>query len=463
MLSCKERTRITCLLVFVWMMTFVMAGCSETTSDESTVQTEKIQSEDNSVIEENSVTDEIVLTMAISGNPEIEDVVEEFNASNNGYQIELKRYGASSADDPESLRYADFDLLQDIVKGKVDVVCSLSFSDSAYYEILKNKEVLVDLYTFMENDEEVNCSTLNQHVLKTNERNGKLYSLPTFYGVTTLIGKSEYVGTKENWTTEEFVAHWKQMPEGATICGYTQSENIYYFLLRNNLDAFIDYNNQEVHFDSSDFVEIMEFCSEFDSNHGMKGVHDADAPEFVSPCYIDGFSSTAGMFQEDSPYTLVGYPSSDGTGAFLRNVYESYSICANISTEKQQGAWEFIRTFATYQYQKSHMISSNGQGGIPINNKVLDETAKEIIDGKYSDGTYTVEGIPYKASLPTQEDYEGFLEYVNHIERWEPGNHGAIWTIVAEETAAFFSGEKSLDDTIKMIQSRATIWISEQG
>lgn len=461
--------------IAVLSLTSLSFAFSSLACDNSQSNVSSNQSFTSSHSKNSSTDEEIVIRMAMTGNPDIDDVIDGFNSSDNGYRIDVVKYDVSDTSDVNSLQRSDFELIQDIIKGEIDIICSQSFYDSAYYEILKGKGALADLYTFMEEDENVNCSTLNQHVLQINELDGKLYSLPTFYGITTLIGKSEYVGTKENWTTDEFIAHWKQMPEGSTICGYTQSENIYRYLLRSNIDTFIDYSSQQVHFDSSEFTKILEFCGGFESNHGLKGERNPNAPEFVSTCYIDGFSSTAGYFQTNSPYTIVGYPSPDGTGSFLRGVDISYSICANISSERQRAAWEFIRIFASYDYQKSHVIiweenpdypelsHFSGERGIPINNQVLEETAREIISGKYSDGTYTVEGVQYKANLPTEEDYEGFLVFINQIKRWENENHGMIWSIVNEETSSYFSGEKSLDETVRMIQSRAGLWISEQS
>lgn len=75
------------------------------------------------------------------------------------------------------------------------------------YQILQNKGAFVDLYSFMENDPEVNTDTLDTHVLEVNEIDGKLYTLPDFYHINTLQGESKYVGTKENWTFDEFEEH----------------------------------------------------------------------------------------------------------------------------------------------------------------------------------------------------------------------------------------------------------------
>lgn len=63
----------------------------------------------------------------------------------------------------------------------------------------------------MEQDAEVNRSTLNDRILQLNETDGKLYRLPTFYGVETLIGEAKYVGSKENWTVDEFISQWKNV------------------------------------------------------------------------------------------------------------------------------------------------------------------------------------------------------------------------------------------------------------
>ena len=41
-------------------------------------------------------------------------------------------------------------------------------------------------------------------------------------------------------------------------------------------------------------------------------------------------------------------------------------------------------------------------------------------------------------------------------------NDTSLSDIIEEETQAFFNGQKSAEDTAKMIQSRATIYVNEQ-
>lgn len=425
--------------------------------------------------------EDIVLTLALTGNPEIQDVIDAFNAADNGYQVVIKRYhenvdenGFPITYDNEDKQYADLEILQDIINtDTIDIICSESFSDGTYYTLLEKKGAYADLYTFMQQDAQVNCSTLNQHILDLMETDGHLYSLMPFYGVKTLIGEEKYVGMEENWTVEDFISRWNTMPDNATIDGSRNSENSYYVLLRANLSQYIDYKNAEVHFDSPEFRRILEFCNTFESNHGLKGEYDYDAPRFVQQYEMFGFKQAA-LFSDET-YTLVGFPTEDRSGAFLVPGFDGcYSINAMASPEKQAGAWQFIRTFAEYEYQMTHDIEVYNddpefpeygtERGFPLNTQAYADMSEAIAAGTYSAKTYQDKGEIYDVILPTMKDCERVTTYIESIRRLENSyGVGALWDIINDEVMLYFAGEKSIEDTIRMIQSRASLWIAEQS
>ena len=61
------------------------------------------------------------------------------------------------------------------------------------------------------------------------------------------------------------------------------------------------------------------------------------------------------------------------------------------------------------------------------------------------------------------KDVEKFREYIESIERWEVSLDRSLWEIINEEIMAYFKGEKTLDETVDIIQNRAQIWVSEQA
>ena len=455
--------------------------------------------QDNSTPDDNATDDdkeEVVITMASNGYPEgeLRKAIERFNEADNGYRIVTKRYDPTvnvNNENGESIRVIeneedaimeDFKLIQDAINtDDIDIFPSFAFFSSAKLEILKKMGAFVDLYSFMENDPEVNTSTLNQHILSLNEIDGKLYSMPVSYFGSTLIGESKYVGDKENWTVDEFISHWEQMPEGSTVNGSINSENIYYDVLRENLESFVDYENLKVNFDCPEFKKILEFCNRFESNGNNKGTYIYDAPSMVSYIYISSVDN-AKLFGEHGneklqfttpPYTMVGYPSSDGNGAFFKSE-SSYSISAKSSPEKQKGAWEFIRQFYTEEYQINYAVGeeivewngskhySSEMHGFCINNNAFDNIAERTVAGEFHNDTYSIEGNVYTNHLVTQEEVDKLKKYLDSINRWETTLDRQLWNIIEKEVMAYFAGEKFLDDTVDMIQNRASIWISEQ-
>lgn len=483
-------------LTCVSALTLTAVSCSE-------VKKSDIQSENSADTKSENVTpyddvqsndskEDIVITLATNSTmrTELQDEIDNFNSLDNGYQIVTKivdmdfynkEFDTTVMNDENGL-IVDFNITQDIINtDSIDIVPSYTFANQSKYEILKNMGAFIDLYTFMENDPEVNTSTLNQHILKINETDGKLCSLPMYYSLTTLVGESRYVGEEENWTVDDFISHWEQMPEGSTVNGSLNSENIYYDILRSNLETFVDYENAKVNFNCLEFKKILEFCNKFESNNGQKTEWDYESQRFVLVYDLSGIMSAKVFGESDSiglntnpPYTLVGYPSPDGQGAFFTSDF-TYSISAKSSPEKQQGAWEFIRQFYTEEYQQNDVIEKyvdnidgeefihySTEKGFCINNNAFDIIVQKTINGEYDDGKRSDKGVEYTVAMPTQKEIDKMVKYINSIERWETTLDRQLWGIIEDEVMAYFAGEKSLDDTVDLIQNRASIWISEQ-
>jgi ABC-type glycerol-3-phosphate transport system substrate-binding protein len=455
-------------------LTFLVTACSDSVSKSDATT-------GNSTVNQ-SQHEEIVITMAMTGDSSnIEKDIQKFNTENNGYKIEIKRYSKQTEDNQlsyeESIKkfqYEDLEILQDIINSsEIDIVCNESFFNESYYEILKEKGAFVDLYSFMNDDIEVNTDTLDTHILNLNETKEKLYTLPVFYAINTLAGETQYVGNKENWNFEEFESHWNAMPTGSTIMGARQKEKVYPIILRNNLDSFIDYNSSEVHFDSPDFKKMLEFCNTFESANGQKGTYDYESISFVNPIIATGIMASP-TFNPDNGLTCVGYPSQNGKGAYLSSAFLSFSINMNSSKEKQKIAWEFIRSFATEDYQLNNVIpfidgTQNTEAyysteiGYCVNKKAFDTIAEKMINKECYTSTFTDKGQTFERRFPTQKDVDALRRYISLVKRWGTPTDSSLSEIINDEVLAYFNDEKTVDECIDIIQNRASIWINEQA
>lgn len=159
------------------------------------------------------------------------------------------------------------------------------------------------------------------------------------------------------------------------------------------------------------------------------------------------------------------------------------AIRANISEEKQDAAWKFIREFYLEDYQLENYAHAdtytnyeNGKpakywyfgDGFPINNAARKQTAERFMSGYYDNENYELsiggESIELLGeNRIDQADCDFLDDYINSIDRWEyPNTDRELFWIVEEEVAAYLWGEQDIDKTIDLIQNRASLWISEQ-
>lgn len=477
------------LLVLTASAMVMLVSCSGVATKSSNNSVPKVETEiwgvdeTESKSETGSESEPVTLTYAIIGEilPEEKKLIEQFNEEDNGYVIETRDYtsycGENMVYDEEKSKALDIVLTQDIANGEIDIFRDYYLNGAEKMDILAAKGSFVDLYSFMENDPDVNTSTLNEHILQLHESNGKLYMLPTYYSIYTLIGESRYVGDKENWSLDEFISHWEQMPEGSRINGHTEKDYVYMSIMRGTIDSYIDYENATVSFDSPEFIRMLEFCNTFDDITGYKSEYDQNALEFVRNSGINTFHEfhTSIIWnEEDQPITLVGFPSDSGCGALISTGGNRMAISSMISEEKQRGAWEFIKQYAMEEYQTDHYcqfqtspVDANKQvpnnfHGFPINMKAYDKIAKDAMEGKYNDKIVSFNGIEHEVGWLTQDELDRLTNYINSIQNLSVAIDNDLWEIVNDEIMSYFRGEKTVEETVELIQNRASIMISEK-
>ncbi|MBQ7003237.1 MAG: extracellular solute-binding protein [Oscillospiraceae bacterium] len=397
---------------------------------------------------------------------ELRTAMDSFNEMDNGYHVEPVIYAQAvmGKDESGGLQTADMRLLMDVMQGEnVDVVMDYSFFDLSNYDILSEKGAFVDLYTFLDGDSGISRSELNTRVLEIHENDGKLYQMPLYFGIETMCGKGDYVGTKENWTLDELITHWEQMPEGTFFCNNTNQWLVYMSLIRSNLGAFVDYKNGSCSFDSPEFVALLEFCNRFPETK-EKLQPDWDTVYFLHSYSFNGFDKFQRCTDEDTVF--VGYPSENGLGSFVDTLRKRYSICASAPPAVQEGAWEFISYMLNEEVQANNNAIHDGsdveEHGFPINNAAFQRMAEEQLSHQGESRLVTAGEKEYDLGYLTQAEYDQLLILIGSLNRMNSPIDKAAHNIIENEVKALFAGERTAEEVAKAIQGRMEIMISER-
>ena len=175
--------------------------------------------------------------------------------------------------------------------------------------------------------------------------------------------------------------------------------------------------------------------------------------------------------------TYIGFPTSEGVGNVLsvNGALAMSSRCAD-----KDAAWQFMRQLLSPDY------SSSEYGGLPINKARMDALLAEAMKVEYErdeNGNYrldpeTGERIPmsrggmgmsmggdavmeFEIWPMTEAQRDKLLSLINDSTRSVDMNQ-YIYTIVRDETAAFFAGQKSAEEVARLIQSKVSLYVNEQ-
>ena len=412
---------------------------------------------------------------------ELSRKVVRFNKSNDKYRIKVKAYLDPNNWSDTSYNDAVAALNNDILAGNAPDILDLSNLDAAN---LAKKGVLEDLGPYLDNSSNLSREDFLDRLLEAATLDGKLVYVPSGFTLQTIAAKKSIVGDRRGWTMEDMIALSKQYPN-AELMEYTTKDDILQVMLRLNSDAFMDTANKSCSFDSQEFKNLLQFASSFPAeydyeNQRLTPFKLQDNSLLLVPVGIYSFQevqSELAYFGEEEA-TFIGFPSEDGGNGCIINPIGQYGISSK--SEHKDAAWEFLEELINadtennnffYGFSSKKDLYEKQKAEALEVHYVYDENGDVMLD-EFGDpvyengGGYTMMGdngetwdYHYRPIKAEEVDMVEILLGKARVANLSVDTE--VLQIVTEEAQAYFTGNKSLDDVVGVIQNRANLYIKE--
>ena len=417
---------------------------------------------------------QIVLGMLYEDS-EIEAAVVKFNKNSDTYHVTIRYYIDYDSWSDTSVSDALTRLNNDITSENCPDILSLS---GINIQQLAAKGVFEDLNPYLDQSS-MDRSDMLENVLDAYTYNGKLICILDSFEIKTIVGSASQVGKEMGWTLDEMIAFADAHPEAELFDWMPKEEMLSYFLTY-NMGAFVNWETGNCSFDSDEFKSLLEFAAKFPSAEEMgygaglsMPVRIQNKKVLLADVWIselDEIQMYKEMFGGD--VTCIGYPNTDGTSGAILSPSGAYAITA--SSKVKEGAWDFLESYLTrdddfYSWgfpnsksrlermadEKVNVVYILDENGEPL----LDEHGNPMVEGEGSNSCSWDDWV-YYFRVPTREEVDMVLELIRSA-RLGSNSNDQIMTLINEEAAAFFQGQKSVDDVAITIQSRVKVYVDE--
>ena len=422
-------------------------------------------------VDPKDVKEKQVITLAMASTDwGVRRLAIQFNKSNEKYRVSILDYDSLyGTEDDWSAGLTR--LNTDIVSGKTPDLMLLDTSMPVDSYI--SKGLFADLKPFIEKDEAFDMEDFMPNIIEALSVDGKLYSIVPSYSIDTLVAKASDVGKERGWTVQEAQELLDSKPEGTQFMVNTTRDTMLQYCFTISGSQFIDWEKGTCNFNTDDFVRMLEFIKTFPEEVNWEAMPDdfwdnydsmwregKAIANFASVGDLRDFNSMEkGTFGEE--ITMVGFPSSDGDGSAI---WPNLRFALSDKSKNKDGAWEFLRTFLSDEYQESI------EYGFPLSVKLLEERVQRAMERPYYmdennnkveyDETYYINGVDVTITPMTKERADEILsELYSFTQVYRSDN--TLLNIVQEEAAPFFAGQKSAKEVASIIQSRVQIYVNE--
>lgn len=360
-----------------------------------------------------------------------------FNQTSQDYYVTIKNYG-NNVDR----------LHADMTAGKGPDIIDMTYTE--YYESYVTNGYLEDLSPYLEQSEY--RDDLIWNILDAYKINDGYYLFAPQVQLSGVAIHSEYENTVNEWNMETFMNlveqdRWNKFPVGG-LPG--DAEALLLFLLKGSQEEFIDAEQQKAYFDTEEFVNILELCREYaeaDWPDTAEWTAEEGWRNTLCKEVLFGYSFLAYLRYTDvygREYPVYGYPTLSG------QVYEvaacSDSCAIYSGSNHKEGAWEFIESL---MWESNQKYSGIANPGFPVRRSVLKELEEESKSMELKSGGEMLTITDAEISI-----LEDILNNGNLCSGMLDPD---IRSVILEETAVYFAGDKSAWDVARIIQSRVEL------
>jgi ABC-type glycerol-3-phosphate transport system substrate-binding protein len=396
------------------------------------------------------------LTLGVVGravDPAIRKAIEEFNIMHPYSQILVKQYGSLYGfDQSEGITQ----LNNDIIKGNSPDILLLH-QDISYGAYVK-QGLFQDLYPYLEADEGFDMSEYRENIIRAYDVDGGLYGIPIAFAVELMYGHEADLAGISSWNMDEFIAFADRFPESRIFRFPTQTD-VLDICLKANGGNMVDWVNG-TGLDMELLVKKLEFANRFVSADSF--TIEQTVTERAMMGDIRLMTGIARAWTQEERETMggqaisfVGFPSEKGNGYLVSSdkVVAISSNCQHTIT-----AWQFI----------SHLLSENVQAsenllGYPVKRSSIEgklTSARERSGvGGVNDGRGDIV-ISFDVHGATFDEINLFLEMLERATEIRVADI-QVDSIIKEEAGAYFSGQKSVEEVVAIIENRVGIYVKE--
>lgn len=428
--------------------------------------------------------DQQVITVSVPvSNRALEIAASQFQKDNPGYRIDIQTY--PSGDYETYLK----NLNTQILSGKGPDIISVA---GLPYENYISKNILADLSEMIAGDNSFDMNKYYTNIFDALKYNGKLYVLPTNFTFNIIMANQGILDQESitiddsRWTWDDFksVAEKVTKKDGGSVTRAAlpsvSSMELLSLFTRDSYINYIDTDIKSANFTSQGFIDLLNTVKSFsdgsltDSNvkNDMASTLEAAGrgsivfyPFTIVDYNMYGFMKAA--FQEQ--LTLYNIPSA---GAFNGGTFTSNSMYAiNRNSKYKAESWELLKILLSDEIQSQSMQGGAMQGGanalagFSVNNAAQQQKAQQAIDASQSGNMrMTIRSGGGSISLSPAPLSQSDIDYINNFItslNTYANTDANISNIVQDETRAFFSGNKSAEETAKLIQDRVNIYLKE--
>ena len=280
---------------------------------------------------------------------------------------------------------------------------------------------------------------------------GGLYLLAADFSIETRLGLRETFGDTDGWSFDAYLALARATPPDRMVMYNLTREYFFREAVSRYLRQTMDWRAGTCDFESPDFIRLLEACRDM-----RETPEDPNNMVFGSNLMADGFMATELVMlnrvtdlarstrRVGKPISVIGFPTPDGSCGTDMGMNP---VGVLTITKHPAACWAFLKDWLLHP------------SAIPAYDPLLRE---DFLEAK-SDTPKVEEGFFDTSLTPPLTDAEEqifyhLLEAIEHTTLCDETAMG----IIREEAAGFFAGQRGAEETARLIQSRMSLYISEQ-